>query len=266
MANHKKVRLSNYIGNHRIAWFFTLFLIACVGLSFYLSKTNSNESQPNAELPVVSNENNSEGTDSDALYGEKPIPTEDEVLAARQQATAGMSQQQIKRMTEVIKAANLWLEHQYMYNNLFDRLSDPDDLYWNYFHQTGEIQIDWAIDGSIDKDAICKRENLSSEEFYEQYGTPVVTTNRYNADDVISLLSEIDSTVHNENLKAELLYLMDQIEQAKESHSMEIVNEIYKKIHDLDYFLLRYGPIDVAKYVEDDTTVSKYYGTLSFYR
>ena len=68
MANHKKDRLSNYIGNHRIAWFFTLFLIACVGLSFYLSKTNSNESQPNAELPVVSNENNSEGTDSDALY------------------------------------------------------------------------------------------------------------------------------------------------------------------------------------------------------
>ena len=30
-------------------------------------------------------------------------------------------------------------------------------------------------------------------------------------------------------------------------------------------FLLRYGPKDVAKYVEDDSTVSKYYGTLPFY-
>lgn len=37
-------------------------------------------------------------------------------------------------------------------------------------------------------------------------------------------------------------------------------------IHDLDYFLLRYGPKDVAKYVEDDSTVSKYYGTLPFYQ
>ena len=58
---------------------------------------------------------------------------------------------------------------------------------------------------------------------------------------------------------------MDQTEQAKETHRMEIVNNIYKKLHDLDYFLLRYGPKDVAKYVEDDSTVSKYYGTLPFY-
>lgn len=46
---------------------------------------------------------------------------------------------------------------------------------------------------------------------------------------------------------------MDQTEQAKETHRMEIVNDIYKKLHDLDYFLLRYGPKDVAKYVEDDS-------------
>ena len=64
---------------------------------------------------------------------------------------------------------------------------------------------------------------------------------------------------------ATLQYLMDQTEQAKETHRMEIVNDIYKKLHDLDYFLLRYGPKDVAKYVEDDSTVSKYYGTLPFY-
>ena len=52
---------------------------------------------------------------------------------------------------------------------------------------------------------------------------------------------------------------------ANEEFRMEIVNDIYKKLHDLDYFLLRYGPKDVAKYVEDDSTVSKYYGTLPFY-
>ena len=109
-------------------------------------------------------------------------------------------------------------------------------------------------------------EKLSIEEFYAKYGTPVVTTNLYDADGFIGLLSEINSFIQNGNLKSELQYLMDQTEQAKETHRMEIVNDIYKKLHDLDYFLLRYGPKDVAKYVEDDSTVSKYYGTLPFYQ
>lgn len=55
------------------------------------------------------------------------------------------------------------------------------------------------------------------------------------------------SSVQNEDLKSELQDLIDQTKQAKETHRMEIVNDIYKKLHDLDYFLLRYGPIDVAK-------------------
>ena len=194
------------------------------------------------------------------------VPTEEDVLAARQQATEGMSQQQVERLTEVIKAANLWLEQRYMDENLFEKLSDPNSLYWNYFHQTGEIQIGWAVDGSIDIDAVCKREKLSLEEFYAKYGTPVVATNFYDADGFIDLLSEMKSSVQNEDLKSELQDLIDQTKQAKETHRMEIVNDIYKKLHDLDYFLLRYGPIDVAKYVKDDSTVSKYYGTLSFYQ
>ena len=82
----------------------------------------------------------------------------------------------------------------------------------------------------------------------------------------VTLFLNICSILRESNLKSELQYLMDQTEQAKETHRMEIVNDIYKKLHDLDYFLLRYGPKDVAKYVEDDSTVSKYYGTLPFYQ
>lgn len=164
-----------------------------------------------------------------------------------------------------------WLPDGYEYlsgeydGDFFEQLSDPNNLYWNYFHQTGEIQIGWAVDGGLDMDTVCEREKLSIEEFYAKYGTPVVTTNLYDADGFIGLLSEINSFIQNGNLKSELQYLMDQTEQAKETHRMEVVNDIYKKLHDLDYFLLRYGPKDVAKYVEDDSTVSKYYGTLPFY-
>ena len=58
---------------------------------------------------------------------------------------------------------------------------------------------------------------------------------------------------------------MDETALARETHAMEHANNIYKKLHDLDYFLLRYGPTDMGVYVEDPSTVSKYYGTLSYY-
>ena len=155
------------------SWFsvctFIFLLAVCVGLAIHVISKKENaicSDSDNSELPIVSNENVSEGSGSDIEYAKNYVPTEENVLAARQQATEGMSQQQVERLTEVIKAANLWLEQRYMDENLFEKLSDPNSLYWNYFHQTGEIQIGWAVDGSIDIDAVCKREKLSLEEFY----------------------------------------------------------------------------------------------------
>lgn len=46
---------------------------------------------------------------------------------------------------------------------------------------------------------------------------------------------------------------------------MEYVNEIYKILHDLDYFLLRCGIEDVGKYTQDRGVVSKYYSVLTVY-
>lgn len=269
MFNHKMQFTSHISKSWLSVCIFIFFLAVCVGLAIHVTSKKENaicSDSDHSEVPIVSNENVSEGSGSDIEYAKNYVPTEEDVLAARQQATEGMSQQQIENLTEVVKTANLWLEHKYMNEDLFEKLSDPNNLYWNYFHQTGEIQIGWAVDGGLDMDAVCEREKLSIEEFYAKYGTPVVTTNLYDADGFIGLLSEINSFIQNGNLKSELQYLMDQTEQAKETHRMEIVNDIYKKLHDLDYFLLRYGPKDVAKYVEDDSTVSKYYGTLPFYQ
>ena len=160
---------------------------------YLITNKKENATCSNSEAPIVSNGNVSEESGSDIAHAENYVPTEEDVLVARQQATEGMSQQQVERLTEVIKAANLWLEQRYMDENLFEKLSDPNSLYWNYFHQTGEIQIGWAVDGSIDIDAVCKREKLSLEEFYAKYGTPVVATNFYDADGFIDLLSEMKS-------------------------------------------------------------------------
>ena len=158
---------------------------------------------------------------------EPVIPTKSEVLVAREQALKGMTEEQVERLKEAVLVANLDWEHKYLKNNIFGRLEDPDDLEWNRFEQTGEIQIGWFLDGELgyDIEAICREENITKDEFYAQY----------------------------------------EMQLAKDTHEMEHVYNFYKKLHDLDYFLLRYGPEDVGKYVYDRSTVEKYYGTLSIY-
>ena len=97
-------------------------------------------------------------------------------------------------------------------------------------------------------------------------GTAVSAVSEYTADDFIALMEELEASAQDEGLKAELRELAAEMELAK-GHEMEHVNNMYKKLHDLDYFLLRYGPEVLDSYGAeyDKSTVSKYYGTLSFY-
>lgn len=170
--------------------------------------------------------------------GTFPAPTEEQVLAAREAALEGMSDAQTKKLKETVKTANLCLEQEYMYNDLFGRLEDPESLYWNYFHQTGEIKI----------------------------APNAIAYNRYDAEKFINLMEGHKEDVRNEDLIGEIQYIIDQTALARDTHVMEHVNNIYKKLHDLDYFLLCYGPADVGPYVKDNSTVTKYYGTLgAFY-
>ncbi|MCI9555108.1 MAG: hypothetical protein HFG06_07525 [Oscillibacter sp.] len=217
---------------------------------------------PDSPSPVISVE-----TPAADIQEELPEhPVREAVLAAREKALEGMSPEQIDRLKETVKTANLWLEQGYLYDHLFGKLEDPDSLTWNYFDETGDIQIGWAYDGSLDMDAVCAQEGLTEAEFYSRYGTAVSAANDYTADDFITLMEELEASAQNENLKAELHCLAEEMALAK-GHVMEHVNNVYKKLHDLDYFLLRYGPevLDGYGAEYDKSTVSKYYGTLSFY-
>ena len=60
--------------------------------------------------------------------------------------------------------------------------------------------------------------------------------------------------------------LIDLCSKAKETHDVEYAVEMYHMLHDMDYFLLRYGPTDVGMYVTDDSTISKYYVCLSVWK
>lgn len=205
-----------------------------------------------------------------AAKEKETTPSEEAVLAARERALEGMTPEQVQRLTEVVTAANSWWEHHYLSGNIFEKLKDPDSLTWNYFDQTGEIQIGWALNSETaeNEESIRAEEGLTKEAFYEKYGTKVLAENEYDADAFVVLLEELRDSVQNEALKADLQYVIDETRLAKVTHVMDHANNLYKALHDLDYFLLRYGPAideESTAWIKDKSTVSKYYGTLSIH-
>lgn len=194
------------------------------------------------------------------------VPAKEEVLAMREQVLEGMSEEEIERLTENIKVANLQMESAYLNDNIFEKLEDAESPFWDYFDEKGDIQIGWTYEGDYQQMRdIMKRENISEEEFYVLYGTPETVYNRFDAENFIELLEDMKETVKNERLQADLQQMIDETALAAETHEMEYAYHVYQLLHDMDYYLLRYGLEDVGKYVQDVSTLAKYYGVLSVY-
>lgn len=189
-------------------------------------------------------------------------PTKEEVLAMREAALAGMSEEAIKRLTENISVANRAMEEDYLNDDLFGKLSDPKNLYWNYFDQKEEIQIGWSVPTDVKYDSSL---GMTYEEYKEQYGDPIMEYNRFDADNFIALMEEMRGSLQKDLLKADLDALIKNTKLARETHEVQYAVEIYHILHDMDYFLLRYGPEDVGQYTQDDSLVSTYYGALKIY-
>lgn len=246
----------------------TLLLISC-GLIFSLAGClGSHEPEEKREFtrpPAFTFPLPTPTPDPEPEESKPYFPSEAEVLAARAQALDGMTQEEIRRLALVIQTANLWWENKYLWGNIFQSLQDPEDPCWNYFEETGEIHIGWAYDGSLDEmEKICALEGLTVQEFYKKYGTRIVTYHDYDADAFIALLAELQATVHNDLLRRDLQYIMDETRFAQQTHVAEHANNLYKALHDMDYYLLRYAG-DITRYMNDGSTMAKYYGTLSFY-
>lgn len=193
-------------------------------------------------------------------------PSKEEVTAMRAVVLEGMSEEEINRLTENIKVANSAMESAYFNDNIFDKLSDSDSPYWQYFDKTGDIQLGWWYKRQIvDKNVIMQAENITEAEFYEREYEPGMEYNRFDAGNFIGLIEDMQSSVQNEMLSADLQQLIDLAYMASVTHEMEYANQIYKILHDLDYYLLRYGIEDVGVYTQDQGTVSKYYGVLAVY-
>ena len=92
MSNHK-MQFPFHISK---SWFsvciFIFLLTVCVGLAIHVTSEEDAicSDSDHSEVPIVSNENVSEKSGSDIEYAKNYVPTEEDVLAARQQATEGI--------------------------------------------------------------------------------------------------------------------------------------------------------------------------------
>lgn len=196
------------------------------------------------------------------------VPDKSDVEKARDIVLNGMTEDQIEKLSGLIKKVNMQLEKQYLNDNCFASLKDKDSLKWNYYHKVGEIQVGWAFEDEIydNKEQICRDENLTEDEFCEKYGTEVMAYNEHNAEYLIKCLEEMKEGIINEALKTDIKNMISVIHLILETNGVEHVINLYKMVHDMDYFLLRYGPEDVGIYMSDSSLVCTFYDTLSVYK
>ncbi len=198
-------------------------------------------------------------------------PTQAEVEAARALALEGMSEAEVTRITEFVKTANRAFESICLgdLDIQFEQLSDKDALYWNRFVTKGkEVQIGWMYDAELDKAAICRDENLTEEEFYEKYAAEIITDVEYDLNDLAAKLEELKSAVHNEALRTDLQTLADLARETQAERKYENFQLMLDLLHDMDYFLLRYGPSMAPTFEDpyDQSYLTTYNGTLTIYQ
>lgn len=59
---------------------------------------------------------------------------------------------------------------------------------------------------------------------------------------------ELTASAENEVFQRDVEALCTELQQAKETHEAEYVIQAHEIVHDMEYFLLRYSPRDVALY------------------
>lgn len=244
---------------------FCLLLVGC-------SSKNPDAEQADVEKKSVSSEEAGQKDDKTveevgvkvAETAELQVPDKDVVLETRKIALEGMDPDDIDRLKSVIKSANQSLEFLYIFGNLEYCFSDPESYYWRYLEQTGEfVQGYLYFEGMKEQGEAL---GLSKEEIEQQFGEPVYANNEYDAERIIQLINELQSTIHNETFKQNFTNMAEYVRKAKDTHDVNYILNTYRILHDMDYYLLRYGPEDVGPYVEDTSTIDLYYGILEDYR
>lgn len=191
-------------------------------------------------------------------------PTKEEVLLMRENVLKGMSEEEIKRVTELIQVENQNREYSYLKGSGYREYNDPESMHWNLYTQSGIVQTGWAM--PCDAPGFDLNGEMTEEEYYETYGTKCISEIEVPlAERFYGIIEEVRSLIKSELLEKDLDTLEEYMRLAVEKHDVSYFHQMYYILHDMDYFLFRYGPEDVGRYTMDDSTVRKYYGVLSVY-
>ncbi len=192
---------------------------------------------------------------------EEPVPpTKEEVEAMYERATAGMSEEEIADFRQFVKDYHQFIEYRMLDDNMEKNLSDKDALLWNYFTTAGTIQTSWYLDR--DPEEFPEYTKIPLEELYAKYGEPIYGESLYDTERVVKHFLKIRETIQNETLRKDIDALCDALNQGTQDRDVRYIMKAHEILHDLDYFLLRYGPVDVGQYAQDKSLASRYYGVL----
>lgn len=166
------------------------------------------------------------------------IPSKESVLEKQEEVLGGVSSETKEILRGVIGGARKKLFSLYYEENLFGKLEDPDSRYWKLFEQTGE-------GGQEDQ---------------------TILSNRYCGQDFIERIQMLCRQIPSEKLVGELEILERDMKAALDSHDHLYLEDLYDRLHDLDFYLLQYGPEDGWISNIDNYDLFLYYGTLELYR
>ncbi|MDE7268619.1 MAG: hypothetical protein K2N89_14260 [Lachnospiraceae bacterium] len=246
-------------------------LVAACLLAFACSMAGCEKTEENATDSTLDFTQNllSEGESTEATEGDTQeadvrtlAPSKEQVINMREVCLAGMTDEEVDRLCENIKVANQTLENAYFYDNLFERLSDSDNLYWNYIDEKGDIIIGYVLEEGLQYDA---DSGLTYQEYAKEHGQPITEYNRFDAQNFMDLMTEMRDSLNADMLKPDFDALISNMEMAGTTHDVKYIEEIFYILHDMDYYLLRYAPEDLGAYVTDRGMISKYYGALQVY-
>lgn len=190
-------------------------------------------------------------------------PSEYAVSEISRTAFAGLSETEIKDFHEFItEIHNNWVDLEDPERSDLI-LSDSGAARWNYFHQTGEIIIGYVYSHRVwgERDSL----GLSPRELEAEYGEPVFDQNNYDADGMITKIESFRQKVQDPLFRKDLDRLANAVLNAKDTHAQEYAVEMYQILHDMDYYLFRYGP-DYIDSAYDMQEKEKFYGVLEVHK
>ncbi len=207
------------------------------------------------------------------------FPGEEETEEVRNRALRGMSEEEIDALTVYVKDYHNWLEYRLLYENWESRLLDQESVVWNFIDESGTVQAGWVLEddpadylemGEEGRKELMQKYpefgQIPLEELRKKYGEPFYEESRYGAERVIERMRELTASAENEVFKEDVEALCGALGQAKDTHEAVYVTQAHEILHDMEYFLLRYSPRDVAPYTTDKTLSGRFYGALRVWR